>query len=152
MDKIKNFIDTPSQTAGPFLHIGCTPSITGINIFKDELGSAPFKNISLNEEINIMMINGIIACWVFTRLNHSLQLLKNLSLWNFLFSFSNNLAFLAKDFVTHFSKGIFFIIDIFLSTSKSCPALKLGWNVLINSRVFKNISTVASFMSFCSWL
>ena len=34
MVKIKNFIDTPSQTAGPFLHIGCTPSITGINIFK----------------------------------------------------------------------------------------------------------------------
>jgi len=53
MVKIKNFIDTPSQTAGPFLHIGCTPSITGINIFKDELGSTPFKNISLNEEINI---------------------------------------------------------------------------------------------------
>ena len=53
MVKIKNFIDTPSQTAGPFLHIGCTPSVTGINIFKDELGSTPFKNISLNEEINI---------------------------------------------------------------------------------------------------
>ena len=53
MVKIRNFIDTPSQTAGPFLHIGCTPSITGINIFKDELGSIPFKNISLNEEINI---------------------------------------------------------------------------------------------------
>ena len=28
-------------------------SISGINIFKDELGSTPFKNISLNEEINI---------------------------------------------------------------------------------------------------
>ena len=53
MDKIKNFIDTPSQTAGPFLHIGCTPSITGINIFKYELGSTPFENISFNEEINI---------------------------------------------------------------------------------------------------
>ena len=53
MVKIQKFTDTPSQTAGPFLHIGCTPSIVGINIFKDELGSAPFKNISLNEEINI---------------------------------------------------------------------------------------------------
>ena len=53
MVKVKNFIDTPSQTAGPFLHIGCTPSITGINIFKDELGSTPFTDISLNEEINI---------------------------------------------------------------------------------------------------
>ena len=49
MVKIQKFVETPSQTAGPFLHIGCTPSITGINIFKDELGSIPFKNISLNE-------------------------------------------------------------------------------------------------------
>ena len=53
MVKIQKFTDTPSQTAGPFLHIGCTPSIAGINIFKDVLGSTPFKNISLNEEINI---------------------------------------------------------------------------------------------------
>ena len=53
MVKIQKFVETPSQTAGPFLHIGCTPSISGINIFKDDLGSTPFKNISLNEEINI---------------------------------------------------------------------------------------------------
>ena len=63
----------------------------------------------MNDEINIVTINGKKACWVFSRVNHSFQLLKNLSLWNFRFSFSNNLAFLAKDFVTHFSKGIFFM-------------------------------------------
>ena len=49
----KKLIETPSQTAGPFLHIGCTPSITGINIFKDELGITPFKNIAPDEAINI---------------------------------------------------------------------------------------------------
>ena len=53
MTERKKLIETPSQTAGPFLHIGCTPSITGINIFKDELGLIPFKNIASNEEINI---------------------------------------------------------------------------------------------------
>ena len=53
MVKIQKFIDTPSQTAGPFLHIGCTPSITGINIFKSELGLTPFQDISDNEAINI---------------------------------------------------------------------------------------------------
>ena len=37
----------------------------------------------MNVEINIMTINGIIACCVFSRLNHSLQILKNFSLWNF---------------------------------------------------------------------
>jgi len=53
MVKIQKFIDTPSQTAGPFLHIGCTPRITGINIFKSELGLIPFQDISDNEAINI---------------------------------------------------------------------------------------------------
>ena len=53
MTERKKLIETPSQTAGPFLHIGCTPSITGINIFKDELGLIPFKNIDSNEVINI---------------------------------------------------------------------------------------------------
>ena len=35
--------DTPSQTAGPFLHIGCLPNSIGIkNIFKHDLGIVPF--------------------------------------------------------------------------------------------------------------
>ena len=53
MNEPKKLIDTPSQTAGPFLHIGCTPRITGINIFKSELGMKPFQDISDNEAINI---------------------------------------------------------------------------------------------------
>ena len=53
MNEPKKLIDTPSQTAGPFLHIGCTPRITGINIFKSELGLTPYQDISDNEVINI---------------------------------------------------------------------------------------------------
>ena len=35
--------DTPFQTAGPFLHIGCLPNSIGIkNIFKHDLGMVPF--------------------------------------------------------------------------------------------------------------
>ena len=34
MNEPKKLIDTPSQTAGPFLHIGCTPRIAGINILQ----------------------------------------------------------------------------------------------------------------------
>ena len=53
MGERKKFIETPSQTAGPFLHIGCTPRIAGINIFMSELGLTPFEEISDNEAINI---------------------------------------------------------------------------------------------------
>ena len=64
--------------------------------------------------------------WVIKSFAKKAKLLKNRSLSNFRFSFSNDLAFFAKDFVTHFSKGIFFIIAIFLSTSNSCPELSSG--------------------------
>ena len=53
MNEPKKFIDTPSQTAGPFLHIGCTPRIAGIDIFRSELGQSPFEEINDNEAINI---------------------------------------------------------------------------------------------------
>ena len=49
----KKLNETPSQTAGPFLHIGCTPRLININVFKEELGSYPFKNMSLDNTINI---------------------------------------------------------------------------------------------------
>ena len=53
MYEVKNLIETPSQTAGPFLHIGCTPRIAGIDTFMNELGLAPFEYIADNEAINI---------------------------------------------------------------------------------------------------
>ncbi|MDO6965582.1 protocatechuate 3,4-dioxygenase subunit alpha [Rhizobium alvei] len=37
--------ETPSQTAGPYVHIGCTPNFTGIHgIFDKDLGSGPLTN------------------------------------------------------------------------------------------------------------
>jgi len=37
--------ETPSQTAGPYVHIGCTPNFVGINgIFETDLGSGPLVN------------------------------------------------------------------------------------------------------------
>ena len=54
--KIKKTIlnETVSQTAGPFVHIGCTPNLIGINnIFKSDLGSKTFKNLERKNKINI---------------------------------------------------------------------------------------------------
>ncbi|MGB1033423.1 MAG: protocatechuate 3,4-dioxygenase subunit alpha [Primorskyibacter sp.] len=31
--------ESPSQTAGPYVHIGCTPNFTGIGIYGDDLGA-----------------------------------------------------------------------------------------------------------------
>ena len=44
MSSLNNiYDDTPFQTAGPFLHIGCLPNSIGIkNIFKHDLGMVPF--------------------------------------------------------------------------------------------------------------
>ena len=50
---LKKLSETPSQTAGPFLHIGCTPAAIDINVFKYEIGLAPFRDISFDEVINI---------------------------------------------------------------------------------------------------
>ncbi|MEP5760752.1 MAG: protocatechuate 3,4-dioxygenase subunit alpha, partial [Litoreibacter sp.] len=32
--------ESPSQTAGPYVHIGCTPNFAGIDIYGGDLGSA----------------------------------------------------------------------------------------------------------------
>lgn len=37
--------ESPSQTAGPYVHIGCTPNFTGIHgVFEQDLGSGPLTN------------------------------------------------------------------------------------------------------------
>jgi protocatechuate 3,4-dioxygenase alpha subunit len=37
--------ETPSQTAGPYVHIGCTPNFAEINgVFETDLGSGPLVN------------------------------------------------------------------------------------------------------------
>lgn len=37
--------ESPSQTAGPYVHIGCTPNFSGISgVFETDLGSGPLYN------------------------------------------------------------------------------------------------------------
>ena len=45
--------ETPSQTAGPYVHIGCIPSFTGINVYPQDLGRSPIKNGAKGEQITI---------------------------------------------------------------------------------------------------
>ena len=48
--------ETPFQTAGPFLHIGCMPNKIKINnIYKNDLGEVPFKN---KNEIEMITVEG----------------------------------------------------------------------------------------------
>ena len=57
MSSLNNiYDDTPFQTAGPFLHIGCLPNSIGIkNIFKHDLGMVPFD---IRENPDFISISG----------------------------------------------------------------------------------------------
>ena len=50
----ENLDETPFQTAGPFLHIGCMPNAIKIKkLYKKDLGETPFKNKIESELITI---------------------------------------------------------------------------------------------------
>ena len=51
--KIKRLNETPSQTAGPYVHIGCTPSFTGIDVYNNDLGDSMVNANTLGERISI---------------------------------------------------------------------------------------------------
>ena len=55
MNYPKNIVDeTPFQTAGPFLHIGCLPNTININdVYQNDLGEKPFTNKDTNDFISI---------------------------------------------------------------------------------------------------
>ena len=55
MNYPKNILDeTPFQTAGPFLHIGCLPNTININgVYQNDLGVKPFINKDDNDFIFI---------------------------------------------------------------------------------------------------
>ena len=55
MNYPKNIADeTPFQTAGPFLHIGCLPNTIKIKgIYQNDLGEKPFINKNTNDFISI---------------------------------------------------------------------------------------------------
>ncbi len=40
VQKLDYLRESPSQTAGPYVHIGCTPNFTGIGIYGGDLGTA----------------------------------------------------------------------------------------------------------------
>ena len=51
---LNSLIETPSQTAGPYVHIGCIPSFAGVEgIFPEDLGLVPFQDGALGEIITI---------------------------------------------------------------------------------------------------
>ena len=46
--------ETPSQTAGPYVHIGCIPTFTGINgVYPEDLGLSPISKEAKGEIITI---------------------------------------------------------------------------------------------------
>ncbi|MFC3616645.1 protocatechuate 3,4-dioxygenase subunit alpha [Lutimaribacter marinistellae] len=46
--------ETPSQTAGPYVHIGCIPSFAGVEgIYPQDLGQSPFSEGARGEVITI---------------------------------------------------------------------------------------------------
>lgn len=59
LDRLK---ESPSQTAGPYVHIGLTPNFVGINgVYEHDLGSGPLYNdkaIGERIEIRLRVIDG----------------------------------------------------------------------------------------------
>lgn len=46
--------ETPSQTAGPYVHIGCIPSFAGVDgVYPEDLGLSPIKDGAMGEIITI---------------------------------------------------------------------------------------------------
>ena len=51
---VRQLKESPSQTAGPYVHIGCVPGFTGINIFGADLGSEMKKGPVKGQDIKIV--------------------------------------------------------------------------------------------------
>jgi protocatechuate 3,4-dioxygenase alpha subunit len=54
VQKLNTYLrESPSQTAGPYVHIGCTPNFTGIEIYGSDLGATMKTGPVNGEEITI---------------------------------------------------------------------------------------------------
>jgi len=54
VQKLDNLQETPSQTAGPYVHIGCVPSFAGLaGVYPADLGLSPFETGASGEVITI---------------------------------------------------------------------------------------------------
>ncbi len=52
--KLDTLVETPSQTAGPYVHIGCIPSFAGVvGIYPEDLGLSPVSVGARGEQITI---------------------------------------------------------------------------------------------------
>lgn len=52
--KFEYLEETPSQTAGPYVHIGCIPSFAGVEgVYPQDLGRSPFNDGAKGEVITI---------------------------------------------------------------------------------------------------
>jgi protocatechuate 3,4-dioxygenase, alpha subunit len=45
--------ESPSQTAGPYVHIGCTPNVAGLSMYDGDLGASMKTGPVLGQEITI---------------------------------------------------------------------------------------------------
>jgi len=51
---LDTLVETPSQTAGPYVHIGCIPSFAGVNgVYSEDLGLSPIEDGAKGEVITI---------------------------------------------------------------------------------------------------
>ncbi|UTH50356.1 protocatechuate 3,4-dioxygenase subunit alpha (plasmid) [Loktanella salsilacus] len=57
VQKLDYLRESPSQTAGPYVHIGCTPNFTGIDIYSGDLGTVMKTGPVQGKEI---VIKGIV--------------------------------------------------------------------------------------------
>ncbi|KMK66426.1 protocatechuate 3,4-dioxygenase subunit alpha [Puniceibacterium sp. IMCC21224] len=53
VQKLDYLKESPSQTAGPYVHIGCTPNFSGIDIYGGDLGTAMKTGPVKGQEITI---------------------------------------------------------------------------------------------------
>ncbi|WP_293449629.1 protocatechuate 3,4-dioxygenase subunit alpha [Planktotalea sp.] len=53
VQKLDYLRESPSQTAGPYVHIGCTPNFTGIDIYGGDLGTSLKTGPVQGQEITI---------------------------------------------------------------------------------------------------
>ena len=52
VQKLAQLKESPSQTAGPYVHIGCTPNFCGINgVYPDDLGASMINEQTLGDRI-----------------------------------------------------------------------------------------------------
>ncbi len=55
VQKLDHLKETPSQTAGPYVHIGCVPNFSGIEgIFPEDLGNSMVNDQTRGERITII--------------------------------------------------------------------------------------------------